>query len=47
MYVRTDGFVKPKFLGCIDNQILVPMLLRYYPLPFIDGLSGHLWLYKH
>ena len=32
MYVRdvsgTDDFVRTKFLGCIDNQSLVSMVLR-------------------
>ena len=26
---RTDDFLRPKFLGCIDNQILLPMELRF------------------
>ena len=26
-YVNTDDF-EPKFLGCIDNQIFLPMVLR-------------------
>ena len=26
---RTDDFLRPKFLGCIDNQIFLPMELRF------------------
>ena len=25
---HTDNFSEPKFLGCIDNQIILPMVLR-------------------
>ena len=28
-YDRTDDFLRTKFLGCIDNQIFLPIVLRH------------------
>ena len=27
---HTDNFSEPTFLGCIDNQIILPTVLHYY-----------------
>ena len=36
--VRADDFVRTKNLGCIDNQIFLPMVLRRARFSF-DALS--------
>ena len=44
-YVQTDDFVRNK-IGCIDNQIFLPMVLRYghRELHYLICLS---WANKH